>query len=81
MPIAKRAKSKTRMQVTEFPARLCQHKRVLREIQEMRAKFSFHKCFRDTRFCPLKKSSKLSTIPVCLSESCLSHDVTRALRY
>ena len=30
---------------------------------------------------PLKKSSKSSTIPVCLSESCLSHDVSRALRY
>ena len=30
---------------------------------------------------PLAKSSKSSTIPVCLSESCLSHDVTRALCY
>ena len=28
-----------------------------------------------------KKSSKSSTIPVCLSESCLSHDVICARRY
>ena len=33
--IAKRTKSKNRMQITEFPARLRQHKRVLREIQGM----------------------------------------------
>ena len=33
--IAKRTKSKNRMQITEFPARLSQHKRVLREIQGM----------------------------------------------
>ena len=33
--IAKRTKSKNRMQITEFPARLSQHKRVLREIQRM----------------------------------------------
>ena len=31
--IAKRAKSKNRMQITEFPARLSRHKLVLREIQ------------------------------------------------
>ena len=30
---AKRTKSKNRMQITEFPARLSQHRRVLREIQ------------------------------------------------
>ena len=29
------AKSKNRMQITEFPARLSQHKRALREIQGM----------------------------------------------
>ena len=33
--ITKRMKSKNRMQITEFPARLSQHKRVLREIQGM----------------------------------------------
>ena len=31
--IAKHAKSKNRMQITEFPARLSRHKLVLREIQ------------------------------------------------
>ena len=31
--IAKRTKSKNRMQITELPARLSEHKRVLREIQ------------------------------------------------
>ena len=33
--IAKRTKSKNRMQITEFAATLSQHKRVLREIQVM----------------------------------------------
>ena len=35
------------MQITEFEfhARLSQHKRLLREIQGMKAKFLFHKCF------------------------------------
>ena len=33
--IAKRTKSKNRMQITKFPARLSQHKRVLRETQRM----------------------------------------------
>ena len=33
--IAKRTKSKNRMQITKFPARLGQHKRVLRETQRM----------------------------------------------
>ena len=32
---AKRTKSKNRMQITEFLARLGQHERVLREIQEI----------------------------------------------
>ena len=27
------------------------------------------------------ESGKSCAIPVCLSESCLSHDITRALRY
>ena len=33
--IAKRTKSKNRMQITEFPARLGQQERFLREIQGM----------------------------------------------
>ena len=33
--IAKRTKSKNRMQFTEFPARISQYKRILREKQEM----------------------------------------------
>ena len=37
--------------------------------------------FYENRLLPLKKSLKSSTIPVCQSESCLRHDVTRALRY
>ena len=50
---AKHMKSKNRMQITEFPVRLSQHERVLREIQGMQSeKFSFHKCFRDTGFYP-----------------------------
>lgn len=64
--IAKRTKSKYRKQIAEFPAKLRQHKRVMREMQAM---FTFHKCFRNTGLLPLQKSSKLSTIPVCLSES------------
>ena len=40
------------MQITEFLTRLSQHKRVLKEMQEMWAKFSFYKCFRNTGFCP-----------------------------
>ena len=32
--VAKRTRSNNRMQITEFPARLCQHKLVQREIQE-----------------------------------------------
>ena len=34
-PIAKRTKSKNRMQTSEFPTRLSQHKLVLRKIQGM----------------------------------------------
>ena len=66
--IAKRTKSKNRTQITEFLARLSQHKRVLREIQGIWAKFSFHKWFRNTGFCP---SRNLQNHPpfqfVCLS--------------
>ena len=52
--IPKRTKSKNRMQITEFLARLSQHKRVLREIQVILATFSFHKCSRNTGFCSLR---------------------------
>ena len=37
----KRTKSKNRMQITGFPARLSQHKRVLREYMECRRSFRF----------------------------------------
>ena len=49
--IAKPTKSKNRMQITELPARLSQYKHVLGEIQGMKAKVLFHKCFRNTDFC------------------------------
>ena len=66
--IAKRTKSKTRMQITEFLARLSQHKRVLREIQGIWAKFSFRKCFRNTGFCPLRNLQNHPPFQfVCLS--------------
>ena len=39
--IAKRTKSKNRMQITKFPARLSQHKRVLWDIQGCRRSFRF----------------------------------------
>ena len=51
------------------PTRLRQHQRVLRQIEGVKVKFSFHKGV----------LGKSPVIPVCLSESCLSHDVTRAL--
>ena len=66
--IAKRTKSKNRMQITEFLARLSQHNRVLREIQGIWAKFSFNKCFRNTGFCPLRNlQNHLPFQFVCLS--------------
>ena len=56
------------MQITEFPARLRQHKRVLREIQGIWKKFSFHKCFRNTGFCPLRNLQNHPPFQfVCLS--------------
>ena len=50
--MAKRFAFKNRMQITEFPLRLSQHKHVLRKIQGMKAKLLFHKCFRNPGFCP-----------------------------
>ena len=79
--IAKRTKSKNRMQITEFSSRLSQHKRVLREITGNVGEVFVSQVFKEHRLLPLKKSSKSSTIPACLSQSCLSHDVTRVLRY
>ena len=81
MQIAKRTNSKNRTEIAEFPARLDQHNRVLREIEGIKAKFSFHAVFQEHRLLPLKKSSKSPTIPVCLSESCLTNNVTRAPRH
>ena len=50
-----------------------QHKRVLREMREcsVLGKLTY----------ALKETFKSSAIPDCLSESSLSHDVTRTLRY
>ena len=68
MPIAKRTKSKNRMRISEFLARLSQHKRVLREIQGIWANSSFHKCFRNTGFCPLRNLQNRPPFQfVCLS--------------
>ena len=39
--MAKRTKSKTRMQITEYSARLSQHKRALREYRECGRSFRF----------------------------------------
>ena len=47
--IAKRTKSKNSMQITEFPSRFGQHKRVLREIQGTEVFVS--QVFRNTSFC------------------------------
>ena len=43
-------------------------------------KFSFPKSVLGAPVVLENALGKSSTIPVCLSESCLSHDVTRALR-
>ena len=61
--------------------RLKQHRRILRELEGIQAKFSFKKCVLRTPAVLETVLGKSSAIPVCLSESCLSHDVTRALCY
>ena len=60
----RRTKSKNIMQITEFPARLSRHKRVLRETEKVGEVF-VSQVFQEHRLLPLKKSSKSSTIPVC----------------
>ena len=79
--LAKRTRSKNRMQMIIPPTRLRQHQRVPIEIDGIYAKFSFQKSVLGTRAVLESVLEKWSTIPVCLSESCLSHDVTRALCY
>ena len=73
--IAKRARTKNRMQT------IIQHRRILRELEGIQAKFSFKKCVLRTPAVLETVLGKSSAIPICLSESCLSHDVTRALCY
>ena len=71
--IARRVRFKNRMQMIIPPTKLRQHQRVLREIEGISVKLS-----------PAVLDNvlgKSSAILVCLSESCLSHDVTRALRH
>ena len=66
--IAKLTKSKNRMQIADFPAGLSQPKRFVREIPGIRAKFSFHKCFRNSGFCHLKNLKNHPPFQfVCLS--------------
>ena len=69
------------MQMIIPPMSLRRHQRVLREIKEIQAKFSFQKSVLGTLAVLESVLGKSSAIPVCLSESCLSNDVTRALRY
>ena len=66
------------MQMIIPPTRLIQHRRILRELEGIQAKFSLKKCVLRT---PAVLETKSSAIPVCLSESCLSYDVARALCY
>ena len=73
IPIAKRAKSRIECKSLNSPRDSVNRSVFWGKYRECRRSF----CFSSV----LKKSSKSSTIPVCLSESCLSHDVTRALRY
>ena len=44
-------------------------------------KFSFQKCVLEAPAVLESVLGRSSAIPVCLSESCLSHDVTRVLCY
>ena len=69
------------MQMVIPPTMLRRHQRILREIDRIWAKFSFQKNDLGTLAVLESVLGKSSAIPVCLSESCLSHDVTRALRY
>ena len=79
--LAKRARTKNRMQMIIPSTRLIQHQRILRELEGIQAKFSFEKCVLRTPAVLETVLGKSSAILVCLSESCLRHDVTRALCY
>ena len=72
-------KSKYRMQITEFPATLSQHKRVLREKQGMLTKFLFHKCLAgNTGFCSERNLQNHQPFQfVCLSLVCVMTSLTR----
>ena len=61
------------------PTRLINNHRVLRELEGIYAKFSFQKCVLGTPAVLESVLGKSSAIAV--TESCLSHDVTRALFY
>lgn len=52
-----RSEANIKMQITEFPARVSQPKRDLKEVQGMQ---TFHKCFRNTVFCPLRVMTLLA---------------------
>lgn len=79
--VAKRTKPKNRMQMMISPTKLIQHQCDLRELEGSQAKFSFEKCVLGTPAVLESVLGKSSAIPVCLSEFCLSHDVTCALCY
>ena len=61
--------------------RLVQHQGFLRQLEGIRAKFSFQICVLGTPADLESVLRKSSTIPVCLCESCPSHDVTRVHCY
>lgn len=50
-----RSEANIKMQITEFPARVSQPKRDLKEVQGMQAK-----CFRNTVFCPVRVMTLLA---------------------
>lgn len=52
-----RSEANIKMQITEFPARVSQPKRDLKEVQGMQ---TFHKCFRNTVFCPVRVMTLLA---------------------
>ena len=69
------------MQMIIPPTRLIQHRRILRELEGIQAKFSFQKCVLRTPAVLETGLGKSSAIPVCLSESCLSHIMTSLARF
>ena len=66
--IAKRARPKNRMQIIIIsPTKLIQHQRDLRELEGIKAKFSFQKCVLGTPTVLESVLGKSSAILVCLS--------------